>query len=70
MTNLSRQRQARLHTVGFGLADGQRPDSQPVSGVWPNASLFCGLQVTRGRIDGEVGYMVEKKEKKIIVRNP
>ena len=24
-----RQRQARLHTVGFGLAEGRRPNGQP-----------------------------------------
>ena len=29
----SRQRQARLHTVGFGLAEGRRPDGQPTWGV-------------------------------------
>ena len=44
----SRQRQARLHTVRFGLAKGRRPDGQPTWGVWP-----------RGRIYGGVGYMVE-----------
>ena len=29
----SHQRQARQHTVGFGLAEGQRPDGQPMCGV-------------------------------------
>ena len=28
----SRQRQARLHTVGFGLAEGWRPDGHPTCG--------------------------------------
>ena len=50
----SRQRQARLHTVGFSLAEGRRPNGQSTWGVWPKASLLCGTQVTRGRIDGGV----------------
>ena len=46
----------RLHTVEFGLAEGRRPDGQPMCGVSPKASLLCGTQVTRVRIDGGVGY--------------
>ena len=41
------QQQARLHTVGFGLAKGRRPDGQPMCGV-------AKIQVTRVRIDGGV----------------
>ena len=55
----SRQGQARLHTVGFGLAQGQRPDGQPTWGVWQKINLPCGTQVKRGRIDGGEGYMVK-----------
>ena len=35
------------------------PDGQPVWEVWPKASILCGTQVTRGKTDGGVGYMVE-----------
>ena len=34
------------------MAEGRRPDGQPTCGVWPKASLLCGTQVTRVRIDG------------------
>ena len=45
-------RQARLHTVGFGLAKGRRPDRQSTCRGWPKASLLYGTQVMRVRIDG------------------
>ena len=47
-------RQARLHTVGFSLAENRRPDGRPMWGVWLKASLLYGTQVTRVRIDGGV----------------
>ena len=34
------------------MAEGRRPNGQPTCGVWPKASLLCGTQVTRVRIDG------------------
>ena len=34
------------------MAEGRRPDGQPMCGVWPKASLLYGTQVTRVRIDG------------------
>ena len=49
----SRQRQARLHTVGFGLARAGGPIVS-LRVEWPKASLLCGTQVTRVRIDGGV----------------
>ena len=49
----SRQRQARLHTVGFGLARAGGPIASLLA-EWPKASLLCGTQVTRVRIDGGV----------------
>ena len=66
----SRQRQAKLHTVWFGFAEGRRPDGQPTWGVCPRASSLCGTWVTRGRIDGWVEYMAELKENEKIVRDP
>ena len=51
----SRQRQARLHTVGFGLARAGGPIAS-LRAEWPKASLLCGTQVTRVRIDGAVIY--------------
>ena len=41
----SRQRPARMHTVGFGLAEGRRPNGQ---GTWGVA------EVMRFKIDGGV----------------
>ena len=35
------------------------PDGQPAWEVWPKASTLCRTQVTRGKTDGGVGYMVE-----------
>ena len=51
--NRSRQRQARLHTVEFGAE-------------WPKASLLCGSQVTRVRIDGGVVYSFSSKDPTVI----
>ena len=34
------------------MAEGRRLDGQPTCGVWPKASLLCGTQVTRVKIDG------------------
>ena len=39
------------------MAEGWRPDGQPTFGVWLKASLLSGTQVTRVRIDGEVGQL-------------
>ena len=36
----SRQRQARLHTVGFALAEGRRPNGQPRCGVAQGQPTF------------------------------
>ena len=49
----SRQRQAKLHTVGFGLARAGGPIAS-LRGEWLKASLLCGTQVTRVRINGGV----------------
>ena len=51
--NRSRQRQARLHTVGFGLARAGGLIAS-LRAEWPKASLLCGTQVTRVRIDNGV----------------
>ena len=34
------------------MAEGRRPDGQPMCGFLPKASLLCGTQVTRVRING------------------
>ena len=47
----SRQQQARLHTVGFGLARAGGPIAS-LRAEWLKASLLCGYQVTRVRING------------------
>ena len=43
----------RLHTVGFGLARAGGPIAS-LRAEWQKASLLCGTQVTRVRIDGGV----------------
>ena len=55
LADCSRQRQARLHTIGFGLARAGGPIAS-LRAEWLKASLFCGTQVTRVRIDDGVGY--------------
>ena len=45
----SRQCQARLHTVGFGLAEGRRPDGQPMCGVGQRPDC---VRCTQAREDG------------------
>ena len=44
------------------MGEGQRPDGQPMCGVWPKVSLFCGTQVTRVWIDGGVVWLCIKNE--------
>ena len=46
-----RQRQARLHTVGLGLAKGQ-----PMCGVGKGQGCLRCTPVTRFKINGGVGY--------------
>ena len=57
--------QGRLYSPAASEAAHCRPDGRPTCGVWPKSSLICGTQVTRGKMDGGVGYMVQKKKKEI-----
>ena len=45
----------RLHTVGFSLARAGGLIAS-LRAEWPKASLLCGTQVTRVRIDGGARY--------------
>ena len=52
-----RQRQAKLHSFRIVMAEGPEAQGQPTLLWFPKASLLCGTQVARGRIDGGVGQL-------------